>query len=68
MSSEAIHTLSVELPWSLWLTLSRFCRYHGYDEAEYIAWLLRHASGQGARPFPLPSVFDSRGLQSFDEA
>jgi hypothetical protein len=66
---EPLHTLRVSLPWALWLELRRFCRHYGYDEADYIAWLIGRTRRTGvAGTFPLPSVFESRGLQHFDEA
>lgn len=67
--AEATHSVRVELTWSLWGELRRFCRFHGYDEAQYIAWLVQRASRRGASgAFPLPSVFDSGRLQHFGEA
>jgi len=67
--TEATHTIRVTLSWSTWLTLQRFCRHHGYDEAEYLAWLARASANKGASGrFPLPSMFDGQSLQAFDEA
>lgn len=67
--AEATHSVRVELTLGLWGELHRFCRFHGYDEAAYLAWLVQRAAGRGASgSFPLPSVFDSGHLQHFDEA
>lgn len=66
---EATHTIRIALTWSNWLALQRFCRHHGYDEGEYVAWLVRASARKGASgTFPLPSIFDGQGLQAFDEA
>lgn len=66
---EATHTITITLGWPVWLALQRFCRHHGYDEAEYVAWLLRASARKGASgAFPLPSMLDGRCLQAYEEA